>query len=313
MKDICTKLTHHLLAWYGQHAHLLLAPSPRPGLAWPLLLLLISVLVSGCSTLMSKATGGMAANLSAAILNQNDPETVRDGVPAYLLMLDSFVAGAPDDVAMLSAAAELYAAYGIVFVDNPERAKRLTRRSWDYGQRALCSANANTCGMASLHLQDMQPILDTLDQKDSAPLYTFGLSWLAYIQAHSDEADALARLPQVAVVMLRTGELDPDYRPGQVEMYLAVLNTIRPPALGGDFTAGRAHYERAIELTSGRDLNVQVKFARYYARSLYDRELHDQILQQVLMADPVEPSLTLTNTLAQREARILLNNADEYF
>jgi len=313
MKDICTLLTHRFLAWYCQHGHLLLTPSPRPGLAWPLLLLLTSILLSGCSALMSKATGGLASNLSAAILNQDDPETVRDGVPAYLLMLDSFVAGAPEDVAMLSAAAELYAAYGVVFVDDPERAKRLTRRSWDYGQRALCNANANTCGMANLHLQDMQPILDTVDQRNSAPLYTFGLSWLAYIQTHSDEADALARLPQVAAVMLRTRELDPDYRPGQVEMYLAVLNTIRPPALGGDFTAGRAHYERAIELTSGRDLSVRVKFARYYARPLYDRELHDQVLQQVLMADPVEPSLTLTNTLAQREARILLNNADEYF
>ena len=313
MKNIFTLVTHHFLAWYGQHAHLLLAPSPRPGLAWPLLLLLISILLSGCSALMSKATGGMAANLSSAILNQDDPETVRDGVPAYLLMLDSFVAGAPEDVAMLSAAAELYAAYGVVFVDDPERAKRLTRRSWDYGQRALCNANANTCGMANLHLQDMQSILDTLNRKDSAPLYTYGLSWLAYIQAHSDEADALARLPQAAIVMLRTRELDPDYRPGQVEMYLAVLNTIRPPALGGDFTAGRAHYERAIELTGSRDLSVQVKFARYYARTLYDRELHDQILQQVLMADPVEPSLTLTNTLAQREARILLDSADEYF
>ncbi len=313
MKDICTLLTHRFLAWYCQHMHLLLMPSPRPGLSWPLLLLLTSILLSGCSALMSRATGGLASNLSAAILNQDDPETVRDGVPAYLLMLDSFVAGAPENVAMLSAAAELYAAYGVVFVNDPERAKRLTRRSWDYGQRALCNANANTCGMANLHLQDMQPILDTLDQKNSAPLYTFGLSWLAYIQTHSDEADALVRLPQAAAVMLRTRELDPNYRPGQVEMYLAVLNTIRPPALGGDFTAGRAHYERAMELTRGRDLSIQVKFARYYARPLYDRELHDQVLQQVLMADPVEPRLTLTNTLAQREARILLNNADEYF
>ena len=313
MKDTGTLLKHRFLAWYCQHLHLLLMSSPRPGLAWPLLLLLTSILLSGCSALMSRATGGLASNLSAAILNQNDPETVRDGVPSYLLMLDSFVAGAPEDVALLSAASELYAAYGVAFVDDPERAKRLTRRSWDYGQRALCNANANTCGMANFHLQDMQPILDSLDKKSSAPLYTFGLSWLAYIQTHSDEADALTRLPQATAVMQRTRELDADYRPGKVEMYLGVLETIRPPALGGDFTAGRAHYERAIELTSGRDLSIRVKFARYYARTLYDRELHDLVLQQVLMAEPIEPGLTLTNTLAQQEARILLNNADDYF
>ena len=40
---------------------------------------------------MQSATNEMAENLSAAILNQDDPETVRDGAPAYLLMLDSFI------------------------------------------------------------------------------------------------------------------------------------------------------------------------------------------------------------------------------
>ena len=54
---------------------------------------------------MSSATSGLAADLSAAILNQDDPETVRDGAPAYLLMLDSFVQGSPNDPAMLAAAA----------------------------------------------------------------------------------------------------------------------------------------------------------------------------------------------------------------
>ena len=95
MYNSCTLVTHRILTWYGQHVHLLLVTSPRPGLTWPLLLL-ISTLLSGCSALMSRATGGMAANLSEAILNQDDPETVRDGVPAYLLTLDSFVAGAPE-------------------------------------------------------------------------------------------------------------------------------------------------------------------------------------------------------------------------
>lgn len=291
----------------------LIALSLRSGLVWSLGLLLCSTQLTGCKLIMSKATGGVASNLSAAILDQDDPETVRDGVPAYLIMLDSFVAGAPEDVAMLSAAAELYAAYGVIFVDEPGRAKRLTRRSWNYGQRALCSADEKTCGMAGLHLQDMASVLDSLDKRECAPLYTFGLSWLAFIQAHADEADALVRLPQATAVMSRVQELDPDYKPGQVEMYLAILHTIRPPALGGNFTAGRSHYERAIEITGGRDLSIQVKFARYYARTLYDRELHDQVLKAVLMADPVEPGLTLTNTLAQREARYLLDGADDYF
>ena len=95
--------------------------------------------------------------------------------------------------------------------------------------------------------------------------------------------------------------------------YLAVLATIRPPALGGRFEEGRAAFERAIELTAGRSLGVKVDYARYYARTLYDRELHDRLLRDVLAADPVSPGRTLFNVLAQREAEALLASADDYF
>jgi hypothetical protein len=56
-----------------------------------------------------------------------------------------------------------------------------------------------------------------------------------------------------------------------------------------------------------------VDFAKYYARTLYDRELHDQLLNEVLAADPVQDGYTLFNTLAQTEAKALLESADDYF
>jgi hypothetical protein len=87
--------------------------------------------------MMQSATNGMATNLSAAIMNQDDPETVRDGAPAYLLMLDSFIEGAPEDASMLGAAAELYAAYGVIFVEDQQRADRLTSRALSYSQRKM--------------------------------------------------------------------------------------------------------------------------------------------------------------------------------
>ena len=67
-------------------------------------LIAISILAlnAGCASMMSSAASGLADNLSAAVLNQNDPETVRDGAPAYLLLLDSFLEGNPEDPALLS-------------------------------------------------------------------------------------------------------------------------------------------------------------------------------------------------------------------
>lgn len=275
--------------------------------------MLAALAAAACATVVATAGGGMAENLNTAILNQDDPALVRDGAPAYLLMLDSFVEGAPQNTAVLSAAAELYSAYGVVFVKDPVRARKLTTRGRAYGQKTLCAAVKNACGIWDLNYDAFLAALQELRPRDAPPLYTFGLSWIAYIQAHSEDWDALAKLPQVQATFRRVQELDPSLETARIEHFLAVLDTIRPPALGGDFDSGLRHFERALSLSGGYDLSVMVDFAKYYARTLYDRELHDQLLNEVLSADPVHAGYTLFNTLAQDEAQELLDSADDYF
>lgn len=278
-----------------------------------LTVLLLVLGLSACASIVSSAGSGLASSVSTAMFNQNDPEIVRDGAPAFIMMLDGFVESSPEDVAALSAAAELYAAYGVVFVEDPARARILTTRGQSYGQRALCASEGEMCGAWALPFEEYAVVLGMLDAKDLQALYAFSISWLAQIQAHSDDWAALANLPQIKSSFQQIQAIDPAYRAGNVEHYLGVLNTIRPPALGGDFEAGRAHFERAIKLTGGVDLSIKVNFARYYARTLYDRELHDQLLNEVLDADPEQRDYVLTNTLAQAEARELLETAEEYF
>ena len=58
---------------------------------------------------------------------------------------------------------------------------------------------------------------------------------------------------------------------------------------------------------------AKVLLARDYARLVFDQELHDRLCQQVLDGDPIEPGLTLSNVLAQREAERLLDESQEYF
>lgn len=273
----------------------------------------VLLLLSGCATVVATAGSGVAGNLNTAILNQDDPELVRDGAPAYLLMLDAFVAGAPDNAAALSAAAELYSAYGVVFVDDPVRARKLTTRARSYGRRALCSTRRSVCGIWNESYEGFVIRLQEIREKEVPALYTLALSWIAYIQAHSDDYAALARLPLAEAALLRVQELDASYQEARVEHLLGVLNTVRPPALGGDFDAGKAHFLRSIEVSNGRDLSAKVDYARYYARTLYDRELHDRLLEEVLAADPVQEDFTLFNTLAQETAEQLLASADDYF
>ena len=278
-----------------------------------ILILCCSTVLAGCATVVASAGSGLAGNLTVAMMNQDDPDIVRDGAPAYLLMLDSFVEGSPENADVLAAAAELYSAYGVVFVDEPSRAQRLTARAWSYGQRVMCLTNKKVCGSWNEPYADYVDTLKWVKPKEVDALYTFALSWIAFIQAHSDDFTALARLPQVEATLHKVQDLDESYQQAKVEHYLGVLNTIRPPALGGDFEAGLAHFERALQLAGKQDLSIKVDFARYYARTLYERELHDRLLTEVLDADPVQRGYTLFNSLAQEDALALLNSADDYF
>ena len=268
---------------------------------------------AGCASLVSNAASGFADNLGSAVMNQTDPETVRDGAPAYLLLLDSLVEGNPDDPAVLQAAAELYASYGAVFADDPERARRLTQRARAYGTRSLCIEYRPACRGDQQDYQAFEQTLDGLDRGDADALYSYALSSLAYIRAHSDDWNSLAELPRMEALLERLLVLDQGEYQAQLYTYLGILATLRPPSLGGEPELARNYFERAIELTGGRDLSVKVEYARGYARLLYERDLHDRLLTEVLEADPVVPGYTLTNTLAQRDAEALLASADAYF
>lgn len=273
----------------------------------------LGLVAPGCASLMSSAASGLAANLEAAVQNQNDPETVRDGAPAYMLLLDSFLEGNPDDPELLSAAANLYAAYGAVFADDPARAARLTERAREYGSRAVCIRFKPGCGWPGMPFDEFTATLPGLSPQHADVVRSYAAASLASIRAHSDDWNALAELPQMEALLERYLELDGGEEHAQVYTWLGILATLRPPALGGEPDEGRKWFERAIELTNGRDLSVKVEYARGYARLLYDRELHDRLLEEVLAADPEVPGLTLTNVLAQREAEALLESADEYF
>ena len=275
--------------------------------------LVLSSCLSGCASIASKAADRFADNLTTAILDQADPEIVRDGAPAYLLLIDSLLAGSPESPGLLGASAVLYSAYAVLFAEEPERAQRLSTHARGQGEHALCVVEPRTCGLSGKTYEEQTALLDQLDAGAVPSLYAYSISSLAWLRAHRDDWSALAALPNVEAALMRVHELDPEYEAGNVQLYLGILNTLRPEALGGKPEVGREHFERAIELSGGRDLSAKVELARSYARLVYDRELHDRVLNEVLQADPVAPGLTLLNVLAQRDARALLASADDYF
>ena len=278
-----------------------------------LFVLLTLFLLSGCSSVVSSASNRLANSLSSAIVDNDDPETVEAGMASYLLLIDGLLENDRQNESMLLAASKLYGAYTSAFVKEPERAKRLSRKARDYSDRALCAHDAKLCNLLDRPYDDVAAAIKRLKVEDVPLLYTSGTAWAGWIQANSGDWNAIADLAKVKAIMTRVVELDETYSHGEGHVYLGVFATLLPPALGGKPEEGRVHFDRAIELSAGRDLMAKVEYARRYARITYDRPLHDRLLQEVLDADAVAPGLTLSNVLAKRQASELLASADKYF
>lgn len=272
--------------------------------------ILLALLLAGC---VSAAAGRFADSLSVAILNNDDLETVEAGGPAYLLMVDGLLREDPENASLLRSAASLYTAYAGLYVTDPARKRRLTDKALAYAQEALCTQNRRGCGLRGAEFDAFRETIGELGRAEVPALYTLGAAWAGWIEARQEDWNAVAEISRVEALMTRVVALNERYQDGGAHLYLGILATLVPPSLGGNPEAARRHFERVITLSRGRNLTASVAYARRYARLVFDRELHDRLLIGVLAADPRQEGYTLLNTLAQKEARSLLDSADDYF
>ena len=270
--------------------------------------------IIACAPIVSNITDNLARNLSDAVLNQEDPKIVRDGAPAYLLLLDSLVAGNPENPVILSSASDLYASYSAIFVNDANRSKILSERALKYSKKALCISYEDSCNWDDYSFDDFNLSLDDFDMKYSDLLLTYSTSYLVYIRSHSNDWNAIARLPYIESALEYYVEKNPETENiDSVYTYLGILSTLLPPALGGDYEKGKRYFENAIEFSGDQNLSAKVEYALSYARPLYDRELHDKLLQEVISSNPVKKNYTLLNVIAKEQASAMLEDADEYF
>jgi hypothetical protein len=272
------------------------------------LLIIIAIL-----TIQACSIGNLPKNLSRSMMNQEDPELVRTAAPAYLLMLDALVETYPDDETFLIPAAKLYGAYAGVFANDEAQTKRMAERSKGYAHRALCESEEDLCLAIDKRVEDIQLELADLDEDELALVYTYASSWASWIQANTSDWDAIAQLPKVKILFNWVLKYDPDYDNGTAQIYMGVLESQIPPSLGGRPDLAKAHFEHAIKASDDKNLMAKVLYAQQYARLLFDQELHDRLLNEVLNAEAKAEGLTLLNQLAKQQAKELLADSAEYF
>ncbi len=269
--------------------------------------------VSGCSTLMSAVTSDLADDLARAMLDNNDLETVETGGPAYLLMIDGLLLNSPKSENLLLTAAKLYGQYANAFVNDTARATRLTEKAIGYAQQALCLRCTAACNLKTLSIDELSKVLDRMEASDVPALYGVGAAWAAMIQAQKEDWKAIADIPKVTSIMNRILALDEVYEDGSAHLYLGIFNAQIPAALGGKPDVARKHFERALMMSGGKNHMVNVLFAKYYARLVFDRKLHDELLTEIMNKDPNVPGYVLVNTAARQQAKALLESGDDYF
>lgn len=278
-----------------------------------LLISFFLLLTTACSSMVSLTAGKMADNLSYTILNSDDAKTVADGAPAYLLLMDSFLVDTEQDPQLLQSAATLYGAYSSVFVTDPKRAIKMSSKALSYAEQALCLSDKKLCNIRNNDFEQFSQRVQLINKDTLHSWYIFAASWAGWIKANSGSMTAIAELPKVTLLMSRIVAIDERWQNGQVHLYLGVLKTLLPPALGGKPEQGRYHFEQAIKISHNKNLMAKVLFAEKYARLVFNQELHDQLLNDILEADPYIENLTLMNIIAQDKAQKLLASSQDYF
>ena len=288
-----------------------------PNWAWVLLCLILLPLHSACvyskkSTVAS--TAALLEEVAKSSGRQSDLRLIREGTPAFLMLMDGMIEAWPDSAPLLLAAARANASYASTFVEeeDEEYVRVLLKRAKDYASRVLEIRGFR--GILQAPLEDFKEALKNYSRDDLPYLFWGASCWAGWIGLNSGSMEALADLPRVEWMMRRCLEIDEGYYYGGPHLFMGIWYASRPKMAGGDLEKARGHFLKAIDLGHGEFLMTYVYYAKYYARQARDKDLFVSTLQKVIETPaPVPPDLTLVNTVAKKKAQGLLDRVDEFF
>ena len=299
--------------------------SPSAGLARPyrsctrlrLLLVFLIAFPTACSinkkmTVISAAS--LVEDVARASYKQSDLRVIREGMPAYLMLMDGMVEAWPDNDRLLLAAAQAYSSYATAFVGADDAGFRdaLLLRAKTYGLQAL--EQRGISAPLTAPFAEFERQVGQMTRSDLPYVFWSASCWASWISAHTDSIAAVAELPRVETLMRRALALDETYYYGGPHIFMGILYASRPPVAGGSLERSQQHFLKAIEIGQGKFLTAYVYYADYYARKAFDRELFVSVLNQVLETPAgIVPELTLLNTVARQKAEALLGKTDDYF
>ncbi len=284
---------------------------------WLSLLLLIISSQSAC-LYSKKARVGAAAllveDVAKAAYKQSDLRIIREGMPAYLMLMDGMIEAWPDNEELLIAAAQAYSSFASVLGEKQDKAytKLLAGKARAYALRSL--AQRGFKDPIKSPFDDFKRDVQATGKKDVPYVFWSAACWANWIVLNLDSIEAMAELPRVELLIRRAQELDEGFYYGGPDLFLGIWLASRPAIAGGDLKKARQYFLHALDFGKGKFLMAYVYYADNYARRALDKELFISTLNKVLEAPAdISPELTLVNTIAKAKAKELLSHVDEYF
>ena len=289
----------------------------KRSLIWFFLFLIYISLLSACLPTKKQTIGATATLLeevARSSYKQSDLRVIREGMPAYLMLLDGLIEAWPDNEQLLIAATQSYSSFASVFVadQDQEYANLLYKKGKEYALRSLEKRGLKD--PLKNTFDDFKEGLKGLGKKDVPYLFWSATCWANWINLNLDSIEALADLPRVELMMRRVLELDEGFYYGGPHLFMGIWFASKPKMAGGDLKKSQQHFLRALDFGQGKFLMSYIYYANHYARKTQDKDLFISTLQKVLEA-PVDiaPELTLLNTVAKKKAKELITRVEEYF
>ncbi len=284
---------------------------------WIFFVLCLLSLLSAClpnKKLTVGATALLLEEVAKASSRQSDLRMLREGTPAYLMLIDGMIQAVPDNDRLLLAGAQSYSSFASLFVadEDKEYANLLYGKGKEYALRSLEARGFRDSPQRPF--DDFKEGLKRLTKRDVPYIFWTATCWANWIRLNLDSVEAVSELPRVEWMMRRALELDEGFYYGGPHLFMGIWFASRPKIAGGDLNKAQEHFLRALDLGRGKFLMAYVYYAKYYARNKMDKELFVTTLQRVLEAPlDTSPELILPNTVAKKEAKELLNRVGEYF
>jgi len=261
------------------------------------------LLAASCTSLItSMAIKPAVSNLQ----KQSDIDLVCEGASSYLLMIDSMIESDPKDRELLKIGAQSYSGTvaALNSCDAPQqRLKVISAKAGRYGKALLATMLPIDQGAPEL----LDEELEKRSVADADLLFWGSFGWLTWIEQQQGAPGAMVDLVAVEKIMNRLLELDETIEQGGPHLFFGILYGSKPKMIGGDPDRSRIHFEKALELSNRSFLMAQTLYAATYSRMVFDKELHDSLLEEVL-SFPLDkaPDNRLSNQIAKRRARELL-------